>query len=748
MRLSPTPLTFAALAALPLAGFAAPPGNSAYRTDTQYTHVEDATSRGVGTVNMITCIMSAMRPDALVNQGPYLALIDEGKCNNDERSSAANSSGSGSNAPSYLNAIVDSARASNDVPMRMRSWISMIDGQDAMTVFVNLSAATAPSEANPYGDFRIDYCGQPDAMPGACMMQGFVTGSADGIRFYEQEQGGGAKALALTRGGGDSGAGLLSFSGGSDAGQFSFAYNASLFLRSDGSSTQCFSRDASDPGTGKSVWRYGLYGSETGSAVQRNSGFPIEYASSGQTVHGYIGYWGLSVPGNVAAPANGSTVSKVDYADGQAPVKTDYTFVSTAGRLMKYGKREKTLAQIDKIRFNTWVSDATGFYSGATPGQYELYWDQASGQFKVTGTMDCTSGQCQTRDLVTEQPVSVDYFGSRGGARGWSQALGGELYIALQGLTASSVDPATAKVIYRVQDLVYPADMPASLHCISNCPSAASMAAYFGSHSGTSPYVPATEFRWMPATSLVDYSTANGLLNDGSADVVYTDRESLQQQPQYANGVRSGRLFTDASAVLCPGSGTQWCEYKVEELDDYYVWETGANAWNQFAALKTPGSNSFVAFDAPLNVDYTVPNDTAYGAYAGKSLVLQYGGFGDLWGLPGHCVSASTNATQSCDQPDSRYVAAFAIPFDETLGVVHAGATPYLVKWLDREIRFARKDPSVCSSAGLTLPSGLTLPTATDLQSPAAGSGSAVSIGTAPDMSGASPRVIHGEVKY
>jgi hypothetical protein len=52
-----------------------PPTNSAYVTDAQSSHVEDATSRGIGQVNMITCIMGALRPDGLVNEGPYNALI-------------------------------------------------------------------------------------------------------------------------------------------------------------------------------------------------------------------------------------------------------------------------------------------------------------------------------------------------------------------------------------------------------------------------------------------------------------------------------------------------------------------------------------------------------------------------------------------------------------------------------------------------------------------------------------------------
>jgi len=68
------------------------------------------------------------------------------------------------------------------------------------------------------------------------------------------------------------------------------------------------------------------------------------------------------------------------------------------------------------------------------------------------------------------------------------------------------------------------------------------------------------------------------------------------------------------------------------------------------------------------------------------------------------------------------------------------------VKWLDREIRFARKNLAVCDAAGLTVPVGATLPTATDLRDPS-DPASPVYIGARPTVT-AAPRVIQGEVKF
>lgn len=748
-------LAWVVASSLALAGSvcAAPGSGSAYATDPQHTHVEDATSRGINQVNMIMCFMSSMRPDALVNQGDYVALVDQGKCDPEARASTGNSgaNNAGSNAPSFMKAIVNSSRGTNTDPMRVRTWVEESEDDFEMTIFVNTSATEAPSQSNPNGVFRIDYCGKGDSGP--CMMQGFLEGNADGISYFEIESAGpggdSTKALRLTKSGNDSGAGTLQIDDGGQQVAFSFAYNADYFRRSNGVQDQCFSRDAADPDTGMSVWRYGLYDAGTGARITRQSGFPIEYTTGGTTYHGHVGYWGLWLPSE-ANIANGATVQRVEYQPDQPPTKTDYTLVKSEGRLVKYSKRTRTLAAIDKIKFYTFVSDVTGFFDGATPHQqYGMYWDDAAGNFKVSGVLECTE-QCQTRDLDAVQTVLPSYFADKGGARGWSQALGGDLFVALHG-AGDTVDSSSVQVIYRVQDLVYPNQMPTTLHCLRDCPTAASMAGYFADGSvQDSPFAAGTFNQWAPVdgSAVVSYTidaNAAVLKDNLGAAVTFTDAEALQSRPQYQWGVRSGRLFTALNDALCTGDPTRYCDHEIESLDTYYQWETGPNQWNQFAAVKD-GSGNAVSFDPPLQVSYDVPNGAAYGQYAGKSIVLEYGGFGELWGIPGHCVSRLTNERVSCETQDSRYVPAFVIPFDATLGRVMSNGTPMLVKWLDREIRFARKDPTVCTNAGVTLPSGLSLPSAGALKDPSS-SGSDVYIGAKPSIDEA-PRVIHGDVMY
>ena len=731
-------------AALALPSFAAPPADSAYFSDPQTSHVEDATSDGIGQVNMITCIMHALRPDALVNQGDYVALVDENKCSANKSSTSNASSNDGSQASSYTTTVVNSTRASNSDPMRVKVWLdNESDGQQG-TIYVNINATAAPSDANPYGQFRLDFCGK--GASGPCMMNGMLQGSDGALDYYETEQRSNQSqttALRLTSVGVTTGSGKLDMvqtqNNATQESSFLFAYDADHFLRGD----QCFSRDANDPDTGFSVWNYGLYDAATGARIDRNSGFPIDYTSGGTTYHGFIGYWGLNMPSS-ANIANGATVQKVDYSsDNSTPTTTNYTLVLAGGKLTKYTRKTTTLHAIDKVQLNTFVGDATNFFSGAASNtQYQLYWDDANADFVVTGQISCSQNGCQSQNLATPQTVNASFW-SQQGLQGYSDSLGGELFINLQN-AGSSFDSTAITVVYRAQDIVYPSDMPATLYCVNNCPTDTSLSDYLTNNTGSSPYDANTFNNWNPSATYVTYTadTTSGVLLTNGNPVTATDMNAFQQYPQYQNGIRSGRLVTDPNALLC--NNTMYCDYKANDQDVYYVWETGPNNWNQFAAVKD-SNNTFVTFDPPMQLNYTVPDDAVhFGQYAGKSIVLQYGGFGNLWGIPGSCVSALTNQPVSCDQDNARYVPDFVIPFDTALGQVSDGANTYLVKWQDREIRFARKDISECS--GLTLPGSVTLPDASVLKDPS-DSTSDIYIGTRPTVTSL-PRVIQGEVMY
>ncbi len=754
------------LASATAPALAAPPSNSPYMTDQQASHVQDATSESIGQVNMITCVVHSMSPDALVNQGPYVALIDQNKCDAAKQASTGNSGdGSGaSQAPKYMTAVVNSTRASNADPMIVSAWISVDQDGVPVTVFAHLSATAAPTTTDPYGSFRLDYCGKPTAGGAACSMNGFMQAGNGSLTYYETDSGGGSQVTALTLSsvGTTTGSGSVSVTssnnGHSSTSAFDFAYNSSYFLRSDGSTAMCFSRDASDPETGFSVWRYGLYDAATGERISRNSGFPIQYTNGGKTYQGYVGYYGLSTQAGAPAPADGSSIDKVDYQNGSATTAS-YTAVQKGGRLMRFTRQSTTLQRIDQVHFNAFMGDVASSGLPTANTQYEMYWNEATGQFIAVNQSQCGQNGCQMTPLSS--PVVIDpsfWTNLHIGIQGWSQSLGGDLLIDLAN-PGTPVD--TTVVAYHTQDLVYPDDtgLPATLHCVSNCPTAASLHAYLSQGSGASPFVSATFNAWQPTGTTVDYTLSGNVLIDSSTTpVTDTAQADYTNSSQYQNGVMSGRLvenLTDAQCGADTGNNPLYCDWKISAANVYYQWQTGPNSWDQFSAVQD-GTGRFVHFDAPLNVSFKVPANTSgsspYGSYANTNLILQYGGFGDLWGIPGSCVSGMSNQPIACDDPSgtARYVSAFEIPYDPAAtpqqGVVAAGGQTYLVKWLDREIRFAQKQVSTCSASGLTT-SPAALPSSNGLQDPSSPSSAAYN-GPQPVPANTAPRVIQGQVMY
>ncbi len=732
----------------------APAATSAYFTDGQRSYVQDATSDSIGSVNMITCIMSSMRPDALVNQGPYVALVDNKKC---ESSKSSSTDGTGQ-APEYIHAVVNSTRASNNDPMLVSAWLSFNDHGEALKIFVHITATEAPTAGNPYGAFRIDYCGRPDGTQD-CMINGFMQGGSGELSYYESNAGDeeGHIALKLTSVGTTSGSGKIESENFNEQGasEYAFAFNQNNFLRADSQSpSQCFSRDATDEGTGISVWRYGLYDADTGARIDRNSGFPIQYTSGDVTYQGYVGYFGLSSSPDAPAVTDGTTVQKVSY-ENKSAVTAEYTASTRGGRLTRYTKKTRMLASIDHVHFNTFIGDNAAFGLPHPNSNYEMYWDEADTNFKAVGEQQCSPDGCHQTTFDSEIALDASLWssGNLGGVQGWSQSLGGDLFINLSGSFAGS---SNTTVVYHSQDLVYPGETVPPLYCASNCPTAASMQAYFQAQShepSDSPYANANVFHPLSEDELVRYQMTDGVLVEAVSGQAVVDVERHDNAGSYGNGVMSGRLFTTLANADCTRPEdqiAQYCDYQVNNSADvYYQWQTGPNNFNQFAALKD-SSGEYVQFDAPLNVNFTVPDEPAFGDYRNKSLVLQYGGYGDLWGIPGVCVSPSTNEQVSCGE-GTRFVPQFAIPFDATRGVVSedsSGGAPktYLVKWLEREIRFAVKDLTVCSSASLTTPTNVQLPMATALKNPSDAS-SDVYVGVEPVVTDA-PRVIQGEVKY
>jgi hypothetical protein len=296
---------------------------------------------------------------------------------------------------------------------------------------------------------------------------------------------------------------------------------------------------------------------------------------------------------------------------------------------------------------------------------------------------------------------------------------------------------------------------PTTLYCLSQCPTTDSLAAFPSGNSSTSPFDAQTSQQWFSAVAgnTVSYTfDAHGLEHNKSGTLTPMVLEQASQFPSgspYSNGVMTGRLFDTsfAPASFCPWnapSGSS-CVQEPANPTTYYTWQTGTNPWSQALWLTKTSGSSVVAFDPPVNVAYTVPANTSanvpYGSWAGKSIQLQFNGFGNLQGIPGNCVNPVDNSPIDCNTPNVRYVPSFALPDGASMTLTGATSTPLLVKALDAELRLANLGSNAAQCSGLTL-STMTPPT-TGVTDPSVTNG----IKPTPTVNNGSTKVIDGVIQ-
>lgn len=744
-------LALALAFAYPAIGFAAAPTTGAYVTDVSDQWVEDQAAQVLKQANSVLCYVGAMNAeDALVlNNGAYVALINEKLCNG-----SGGGSGKGSNqGASYQKAIVQSTQTAANQPVNAKVWITTTNGTITATAVANSS----PSATLPLGDFAINWCGTSTAgAAGSCDNEkGFLTAGTKGLNYYSANNWS-TDAVTLNMTSADAGSGTLSSTPGAQAmgkttTSINFAYDASSFLRDDGTGAKCFDRTLAN--ADRSAWSYGLYDT-AGARVTRKSGFPIEYTdAAGVTQNGYIGFWGLWTMGT--APANGATINQITYGTAGA-TKTAYTLMKVGGKLMKHTLINKTLAAVDKQRFTFFSMSnvpATGTAVMSQFGMYELYWDNTKGQFMVASSFDMTLGQF--KPLATPAAIANADMATAAswGLFAWTPQSTWSVSGADMANLATKT--STTPVVEVTEDIVYPDQFAAigNLKCVADCPqptAAGGTTAFLNdSNQGSGTWTA------VPTASVLTYSldAATGNLKDAAGTAVINNTANFQ----WANSINaqgSGMLVTvtDFNAVTPATAGQYLVSDLTKKVTTYYTWITSTNSWDQLSILKDAAGAS-VKFEAPLGVEYVVPANNAgttkpYGDFAGSTMMLDYSGFGELWGVPWGCIDLATNL--ACDfatltagataMPSTwSFKPVFSIPLDSTVTYTPAGgtATTYYVKPLMEEVRF--KKLASCP-ATLTAPATATLPTAAGWTDPA--------LAAAPTPAKTEPRVTHGVTNF
>lgn len=709
---------------------------SDYNTDTTQVWVNDRTLESFSVVNGILCSMAQTGYDHLTNIGPYIAQINSAQC--EKEMSEGGDAGGGQQGgtasvevPEYEFWVVDSYVSGNpEDPQVVYFWIeNESDGNDEGCPDCNtLIIAKAviyeqKSASNPTGIFTMNFRMQPK------LNDGSVDYSAEPVfkgtlKAFENTQGkvlvsfvmGGEvdtpdgtfemneRVITQRSADGASGSGSISMTdfdmNGAVPVAFNLVYNSDYFLRTDGANTKCF--DRSNPI--RNAHRYGLYDA-TGARVDRSSGLPISYSNGGEIVQGWAGYWGIDLwdQSTQITITDSMTLHGYDWSSNSVDASKSYTPFISEGKLRKVVKETASLASILGVEMFYWSCDNSGCINK------KVIWDGTA--FKIVA-YESQSGNnwswvpvepAQTFSLTNLDWTNLNF---------WSQQFGGEIRVQNlcgetganpggnwnhtgDGVTCTSPTYSTAEVTLYKESTVMPGDtIPAAFKCYSNCPDGAQLAADDGSAN-------LWDMMHVEDGTIYNYTfdSANMILKEGVNPIAYDGNQG---------SLWVGTLI-DATAVqpstTCPwDAGDNSCTWMAEQnLADnavFYRWESGSENWNKLILLTDDNNaGAFITFEQPLQVKY---------AGSGLVSILEYGGFGDLWGIPGHCEDGETGLEVSCDQGSGdswvRWVSDFSIPQGANVSYLNdAGNTvEAVVKALEEEHLMNPVGNDLCTASGLT----------------------------------------------
>ena len=675
--------------------------------DETETFVYERSADAFQTANGILCWMGQTRAGQMIGQGNYKAQIDKSKC--------GESSGN-SNAPQYEMWTVNSSRADGE-PMIVKAWIPMDsddNGDPDSVIYAMSKVYQSRSDDHPWGHFKMAFSmRQGTTTSGTEIFKGYLRTKKkkDGsnvLQFYNpqlESDGTTSQYSVAVRKKNGAGTAITTMPKYNQSRQptgeqksYKIAFSKKYFYKqkkvgSTESDPICLRRDKYL----QSAWRYGLY-HDNGSRLNINSGFPIKATASGTDYYGYIGYYGLWMPSQAGVGDN-STVAKMDFSGASDQAGTNYTVRSWGGKLTKWTKKTVTLASIKNIPL-TW-RDPSDSYQGK-----RVYWNGST--FKIDGEENSSTYMMED---VSETTLTLNSTTAPWGFHFYSQALGGDgslqlTYGSYPNHTTPSAPSDSTNVNFNTRESVFPGDsIPSKLACYSNCPNPATI----GSGTQSTAFYNFQGTDNASATNAYMYSfdnTTSGMVlkqDNNSASVVLASANS-----NFQYGLHSGILFDNTTAnynsLRCSWDNNSICPWDARtDLSNFYTWETGTNDWNKLTVL-VAGDNSSVKFDPPMSVKYTHSGTASNSgkSYDNASFYLEYGGFGNLWGLPSFCINRKDGEKVSCANDDStRYVEDIMVSAYADVTQTADGSTNYIVKPLEIEQTMKKaSSASVCTDAG------------------------------------------------
>lgn len=629
------------------------------------------------TPNDILCFMRNLKAGEMVNQGTYTALVNMADCSTGQQDQNNN------RGPDNITAIVESTRASNSDPQLVKVWIPRME-EEGFTTQIRAMAVVrqSPTEANPAGDFTMTFqMFDADNLGLGALGEGQLKSVPNdsgntSLTFFESGFGGESRAASIEKNGSAGAAITQSNSDFDGERRFQLSWNSTRALveqpTSDGAGTEqmCLAKDSKE----ERVYSYGVYHHSNGAEVEIQGGFPFEFESGNERVHGYLGYWGLWMEDD-SLFENGMTVNKMDFSDG-AHSSTPVTLHSAAGRLNKITTETRTLADITGVGFGFW-ENGTNYRA-----EYLANGDSGEGFYKVATEVFTDDGPSQFQEIDPPELISTV---SHDRLDLYSDQLGGSVTVRI-----ASNDDLMDEVVLRKRQVVSPTDVAEdlTLYCSWGCPSSELNETTLG--DGGEPMLDTSE-----AKAQYTFDAQGMVLSHNGSAVTWPDGLSGDEvSQQWSYGIYSGVLTTTEAALDDFNSGGT--------LTTWYEWETGPRSWTR--SYWATQNEQIITIDPPMFLTFTFTEendrDGFGGDYYNEPFMLEFSGQGSLHGLPFEA------------DEHMRYRPAINLK-DGTVLAAADSNDQFVVKAMHTEFSLVEQDASACSTLELTEPS-TPLPTSID----------------------------------
>jgi len=566
-----------------LAGYDDP--GTDYSEQTKETWIRDTDALDM--INEILGLVNDTAYKEFVNEGAYKALVEQV---GDSKESQSGSSTTQSETEELMEITITVTRADNDSPMIVKIWCVEDDGPGGSSMLIRgyFEVQKGVSKNYPYGVMEAHFkavaldesgeevSGDPlftmamsiSADDGDVTVQFVEQGSEEVETFtYEWDR----RARIATDDELSSGNAYI-YCAETDGGTqqlveetFFFAFNEDYLKYQKESSFDVAVLDKND--YDHLIFRYKLFESESGDAVERDSGFPIRLESG---EYGYIGYYGVWLSCG-AEVDNGVTITRVDTGE-------DYELVYIDGKLIKHTRQQTLLGDIAEVEIA--VRDENG--------DFVVIWDGVS-TFLKTGQRDLESGEI----VYLETPEPYTFENEWDG--GWCESL--SAFLPLGSLTPVNGDV----VYYHSEEMVSPADaedlllyywgfaldVPITQDVIDNA--ATAREAYEAN-------APEEKAYFYDSTNLV--LKVDDVLGDEVilADTIDLDETEYQESGYHIMPLTENSTYTPETC------------WEIYENAEFHSWTTGPYEWNKLAAVKN-GTGVYAQFEAPLRLSYTHSTD-------------------------------------------------------------------------------------------------------------------------------------------